>query len=58
MRSKHSNRKIYIVCSEVIATSLEEAAKKKGRVYSVSLANEETQNQLIKLNPLGYKTKK
>lgn len=51
-------KKIYLVYREVIAKDIVDAAKQKGKIYQISLANDEIQLQLLtKKNKLGFKKK-
>jgi hypothetical protein len=50
-------KKIYLVYTEVIAKNITDAAKQKGKIYSIMLANDEAQLQLENKKPLGFKKK-
>lgn len=43
-----NKKKIYLVYREVIANSITDAAKQKGKIYQISLASDELQLQLEK----------
>jgi len=53
-----SKKQVYLVYREVIASSISDATRQKGKIYQVSLASDEVQLQLIKpKNKIGF-TKK
>jgi len=51
-------KKIYFVYREVVADSITDAAKQKGYIYQISLADDNTQLKLVaKQKRLGFKKK-
>lgn len=50
------NKKLYLVCREVFASSVKEALRAKGEIYKIELVGDEYQPK-EKMIPLGFKTK-
>ena len=49
-------KKVYLVYREVVAKDICDASKQKGKIYSIQLANDEVQLQLLNnKHKLGFK---